>query len=150
MGSRMRLLALTLFGLLIMSCVKQSARNVPTSKGASLTYSVGTQAEVEITNRRINEFKQELLRQGFHEVSASFSDSASGSTSEIIFEGQYGTLTDLRVTLRTTNRLQSEPPPFSGGVHASIKDEQADREFKELYKKVCSVVTGHADMCDGS
>lgn len=139
----MRLLALTLFGLLAISCARQSAHHTPMTKGATMTYSVGTQAELDATNQRINQFKQDLLQQGFHNVSVSFSDVSD----EFILEGHYGNLSDLRVTLRTAKRLQSEPPPFAGGVHASIKDEQADREFNELYKKVCTVVTGQAETC---
>jgi thioredoxin reductase len=144
----MRLLTLTLFGLLTISCVNQPAGNAPISKGATMMYSVGTQAEMDSANQRINQFKQELLRQGFHDESHSVSDTSD----EFILTGQYGTLTDLRVTLRTGKRLQSEPPPLAGGVHAFVKDDQADREFKELYKKVCSVVTGQAEACtsDGS
>ena len=139
----MRLLALTLIGLLSISCVNQSTSHVPMSKRATMSYSVGTQAEMDATNQRINEFKQELLRQGFHDESRSVSDASN----EFILAGQYGTLTDLRVTLRTAKRLQNEPPPFAGGVGASIRDEKADREFKELYTKVCSVVTGAAEIC---
>lgn len=139
----MRLLALTLSGLLTISCVNQSAGNVSRFKAATMTYSVGTQAEMDATNQRINEFKQELLRQGFHDETRSVSEASD----EITLAGQHGTLTDLRVTLRTAKRLQSEPPPFAGGVEASIKDDQGDREFKELYRKVCSVVTGQAETC---
>ena len=138
-----RLLALTLSGLLTISCAARHRVTVPNSKGATMNYSVGTQAELEAANQRINEFKQELLRQGFREVSVSFSD----STDEFILAGEYGTLTDLRVTLRTSKRLQSEPPPFAGGVQASLRDEQAEQEFDELYKKVCTVVTGRAQNC---
>ena len=137
-----RLLALTLFGLLTLTCAGRSV-TVPNSKGATMNYSVGTEAELEAANHRIKEFKQELLQQGFREVSGSFSD----STDEFILEGEYGTLTDLRVTLRIGKRLQSEPPPFAGGVHASLRDEHAEREFNELYKKVCTVVTGQAEGC---
>jgi len=137
-----RLLALTLFGLLTLSCAVRSA-TVPNSKGATMNYSVGTEAELVAANQRINNFNQELLQQGFRVVSGSFSD----STDEFILEGEYGTLTDLRVTLRIGKRLQSEPPPFAGGVHASLRDEQDEREFDELYKKVCTVVTGQAQSC---
>src|SRR5574338_936583 len=144
-----RLLTLTLFGLLTISCAtRQQAQNVPTSKAATMNHSVATQAEVDVTNQRIIQFKEELLKQGFREVSStSFSDSRSNSAEEFILEGQYGSLTDLRVTLHTAKQLQSEPPPFSGGVHALIKDEKADQEFKELYMKVCTVVTGQAGAC---
>ena len=103
-----------------------------------MTCSVGMQAELDQGNQRINAFKEELLRQGLREVSASSSDSKE----EFILEGQYGRLKDLRVTLRTNKRLQKEEPELAGGIHASIRDEQADQEFEELYKKVMSVVMG--------
>ena len=103
-----------------------------------MTYTVGTQVELDQGNERINAFKEELLRQGFREVSASFSDSKE----EFILEGQYGRLKDLRVTLWTNKRLQKEEPELAGGIHAFIRDEQADQEFEQLYKKVTSVVTG--------
>ena len=137
-----RLLALTLFGLLTISCARHTV-TVPNTKSGTMNYSVGTQAELEAANQRINDFKQELMRQGFREMSVSFSD----STEEVILAGEYGTLTDLRVTLKTSKRLQSESPPFAGGVNASLKDEQAEREFGDLYKKVCTVVTGRAENC---
>jgi len=139
----MRLLVLTLLGLLILGCARQQATKVPMSKGATMTYSVGTQADLDATNQRINQFKQDLLQRGFHDESRSISDASE----EFILAGQYGTLSDLRVTLRTARRMQSDPPPFAGGIHASVKDEQADREFNELYEKVCSVVTGQAETC---
>ena len=103
-----------------------------------MTYGVGTQTELDQGNQRINAFKDELLRQGFRHVSVSFSDSKE----EFILEGQYGRLKDLRVTLRTNKRLEKEEPELAGGIHASIRDEQADQEFEKLYKKVMSVVTG--------
>lgn len=103
-----------------------------------MTYGVGTQAELDQGNQRINAFKEELLRQRFRQVSVSFSDSKE----ESILEGEYGRLKDLRVTLRTNKRLEEEAPELAGGIHASIRDEQADHEFEQLYKKVISVVTG--------
>ena len=114
-----------------------------------MAYSVGTQAELDAGNQRINEFKQELLRQGFHEVSVAFSDkifspSLVNSKEEVILEGQYGRLKDLRVTLWTTKFLEKEQPQLGGGIHASLSDEQADRDFDELYKKVSFVVTGQS------
>jgi len=138
-----RLLALTLFGLLSISCAARYRVSVPTSKDATMSYSARTPAELGAANQRINDFKQELLRQGFREVSVS----SLNSTEECVLAGEYGTLTDLRVTLRTSKQLQSEPPPFAGGVQASLSDEQAEREFGELYKKVCTVVTGRAENC---
>ena len=64
-----------------------------------MAYSVATQAELDAGNQRINQFKQELLRQGFHEVSVSFSDktfstSLVNSNEEVVHEGQYGKLRD--------------------------------------------------------
>ena len=106
-----------------------------------MTHGVGTQAELDQGNQRINAFKEELLRQGFRRVSVSFSDEKE----ESILEGEYGRLKDLRVTLRTNTRLEEDAPELAGGIHASIRDEQAEQEFEELYKKVLSVVTGQPD-----
>ena len=103
-----------------------------------MTYGVGTQAELDQANQRINAFKQDLLRQGFRTVSISSSDSKE----ESILVGQYGRLKDLRVTLRTNQRLEKEEPEVAGGIDASISDEQANQEFEELYKKVSTIVTG--------
>lgn len=113
-----------------------------------MTYSVGTQAELDAANQRINAYRQELLRQGFHEVSASFFDKTASpslinSKEEFMLEGQYGNLKDLRVTLWTTRLIEKDDQrPIGGRIHASINDEQADRDFEELYKKVSFVVTG--------
>ena len=140
-----RLLTLTLFGLLVINCSCGNSGFVRSSKGSSMTYSVGTQAELDAGNQRINDYRQELIRQGFREVSASFTDKAgavSNSKEEFVLEGQYGKLRDLRVTLWTTKRLEKDQTELGGGIHASIKDEQADRDFEELYRKVSFVVTG--------
>ncbi len=139
-----KLLTLTVLALLAISCdVSRS------SKGSSMAYSVATQAELDAGNQRINQFKQELLRQGFHEVSVSFSDktfstSLVNSKEEVVLEGQYGKLRDLRVTLWTTKLLEKEQSQLGGGIQASLSDEQADRDFDELYKKVSFVVTGQS------
>ena len=115
-----------------------------------MTYGVGTQAELDQANQRINAFKEDLLRRGFRTVSVSFSDSKE----ESILDGQYGRLKDLRVTLQTNKRLEEDAPEVAGGIHASISDEQADREFEELYKNVITVVTGRPQeppsACDTS
>ena len=131
-----RLFPLTLCALLTINCSTGYGNSY--SKGSTLTYGVGTQTELDQANQRINAFKEELLRQGFRQVSVSFSNSKE----EFILEGQYGRLKDLRVTLRTNKRLEKEEPELAGGIHASISDEQADQEFEELYKKVITVVTG--------
>ena len=141
-----RLLTVAILVLLASSCSHGPSRS---SKGSSMAYSVGTQAELDAGNQRINEFKQELLRQGFHEVSVAFSDkifspSLVNSREEVILEGPYGRLKDLRVTLWTTKFLEKEQPQLGGGIHASLSDEQADRDFDELYKKVSFVVTGQS------
>ena len=110
-----------------------------------MTSSVGTQAELDAANQRVNDYRQELLRQGFRVVSASFLDKSGlveNSKEEFVLEGQYGRLKDLRVTLWTTKRVEKDQPQLGGGIHASVKDEQADRDFEELYKKVSFVVTG--------
>ncbi len=141
-----RLLTLTLFGLLAISCTRGNHGFIITSKDSSMTNSVGTQAELDAANQRMNDYRQELLRQGFHEVSSSFTDTTgviSNSKEEYVLEGRYRSLKGLRVTLWTTTRLQKDQPHLGGGVQASINSEQADRDFEELYKKVSSVVTGH-------
>ena len=113
-----------------------------------MTHSVGTQAELDAANKRVNDYKQELLRQGFHQVWASLSDKTAdtkflNSKEEVVLEGSYRNLKDLRVTLWTTKLLEKDQPQLGGGVHASINGEQADRDFEELYKKVSFVVTGN-------
>jgi len=144
-----RLLALTLFVLLAVSCSHRSNGISSSSKGSNLTSSVGTQAELDAANKRVNEFKQELLQQGFHEVSVAFSDKTSGTSivdekETVVLEGQYGRLEDLRVTLWASKWLQKDQPHLGGGVHASIVDDQADKDFEALYKKLCFAVTGRA------
>jgi len=144
-----RLLALTLFALLAISCSHGHSGISHSSKGANMTYSVGTQAELDAANQRVAQFKQELLRQGFHEVSTSFHDQTAdtsllNSKEESVLEGQHGRLKDLRVNLWTTKVLQKGQTQLGGGIQATISDDQADREFEEFYKRVASVVTGHA------
>ena len=142
-----RLLTLTLFALLAISCNRGNSGVSLSSKGSSMTFSTGTQAELDAGNQRINDYRQELLQQGFHEISSSVTSATAGTSyvnrkEEHILEGQYRNLKDLRVTLWTTQRLEKDEPQLGGGVHASIKNEQDDRDFEELYKKVSSVVTG--------
>jgi hypothetical protein len=144
-----RLLTLTLFGLMAISCAGGNRGTAHSSKGASMTFSTGTQAELDAGNQRINDYRQELLRQGFHEISTAVSSETAGTSyvnkkEEHILEGQYRNLKDLRVTLWTTQRLEKDQPQLGGGVHASINNDQDDRDFEELYKKVSLVVTGYA------
>jgi len=142
-----RLLTLTLLGLLAISCTRE--RFSLSSKGSSMTYTAGTQAELDAANKRINDYRQELLRQGFHEISTSLTTQTGDSPDvnakeKFILEGPYRNLKDLRVTLWTTKRLEKENAELGGGIYASIKNEQDDRDFEELYKKVSFVVTGYA------
>jgi hypothetical protein len=142
-----RLLTLTLFALLVISCARGHFST--SSKGSSMTYTAGTQAELDAANKRINDYRQELLRQGFREVSSSFSTETAGSSDvntkeKFVLEGRYRNLKDLRVTLWTTKRLEKEESQLGGGIDASINNEQDDRDFEELYKKVSFVVTGYA------
>ena len=141
-----RLLTLTLLALITIGCSHGNTAVIHSSKGASMTYSVGTQAELDVAVQRVNEYRQELIRQGFHEISTSLTSSSviSNSREEFILEGQYGKLKDLQVTLWTTKLLEKDRPHLGGGVHAYIVDNEADRDFEELYKKVCFVVTGNA------
>ena len=142
-----KLLTLTLFGLLAISCTRGNFSS--SSKGSSMAYTAGTQAEFDAGNKRIDDYRQELLRQGFHEVSSSSSTETAGSSDvntkeRFVLEGRYRNLKDLRVTLWTTKRLEKEGPQLGGGIDASINNEQDDRDFEELYKKVSFVVTGYA------
>jgi hypothetical protein len=141
-----RLLTLTLFALIAIGCSHGNTAVTRSSKGSSMTYSVGTQAELDAAVQRVNEYRQELMRHGFHEISTSLTSSSvmSNSREEFVLEGQYGKLKDLQVTLWTTKYLQKDQPHLGGGVHASIVDDQADRDFEALYKKMCFVVTGNA------
>lgn len=145
------MLTLTLFGLMLISCTGKSAVS-RSSRGASMTYTAGTQADLDAANQRINDYRQELLRQGFHEVSITVNTQTAGTSNvnskeRFVLEGQYRNLKDLRVTLWTTQRLekdQKDEPQSGGGIDAVIIDNQADTDFEELYKKVSSVVTGYA------
>ena len=142
-----RMLTLTLFGLLAISCTRGNHGFIITSKDSTMTNSVGTQAELDAANQRMNDYRQELLRQGFQEVWASSTNTTgiiSNSKEEHVLEGRYRNLKDLRVTLWTTKRLEKENAELGGGIYASIKNEQDDRDFEELYKKVSFVVTGYA------
>jgi hypothetical protein len=133
-----RFFALTLCALLASNCSTGSQDVKSYNKGYTMTYGVGTQDELDQANQRINTFKEQLVRQGFRHVSVSFSDSKE----EFILEGEYGRLKDLRVTLTTNKRLEKDTPELAGGIRAFVRDEQADQEFEDLYKKVISVVTG--------
>jgi len=142
-----KLLILTLFGLMVISCSGGNRGAASSSKDSTMTYSPSTQAELDAANRRINDYKQELLRQGFHEVSGMSTETNVGAVSnlkeEFVLEGQYGKLKDLKVRFWTTKLWEKDEPQLGGGVRASINDEQADRDFEELYKKVSFVVTGN-------
>jgi hypothetical protein len=131
-----KLLALTLCALLTTSC--SIGQRPPNSKSRTMSFHAGTQERLDAGNQRINAFKAELLKQGFREVSASFSNTKE----DYILEGNYGRIKDLRVTLRTNTRLEKDEPELAGGISASLRDEQAEQEFDTLYKKVSSVVTG--------
>src|SRR5215467_13885436 len=94
-----RLLTLTLFALLAIGCSHGNSAVSSSSKGSMMTYSVGTQAELDAANQRVNEYRQELIKQGFREISESVSNTSgviSNSREEFILEGQYGKLKDLQ------------------------------------------------------
>jgi len=48
-----RLLALTLFALLAIGCSHGNRAVMSSSRGSSMTYSVGTQAELDAANQRV-------------------------------------------------------------------------------------------------
>jgi len=112
-----------------------------------MTYTASTQADLDAGNQRINTYRQELLQQGFREVSSFVTQTGGAvpnSKEEFVLEGQYRNLKDLKVTFLTARLFEKGQPQLKGGVEAFITNEQADRDFEELYKKVQFVVTGHA------
>ena len=129
-----RVFALIAFGLFAIGC---SIEN-PHGKGSTMTFTASTQSQLDEGNQRINEFKQELLKQGFHVVSSFSSDSKE----QVILKGHYGKLKGLEVTLWTGKRLDVKEPHLGGGIHASIASEEAERKFDELYRRVESIVVG--------
>jgi hypothetical protein len=131
-----RLLALTLYASLTISC--SIGQGNLSGRSSTMTFHAGTQENLDRGNQRINEFKAELLGQGFREVSSS-----TFNTREVsILEGKYGTLKELRVTLQTDTQLHKDEPELAGGISAKLRDEKAEQEFETLYKKVSSVVSG--------
>lgn len=131
-----RVFALIACGLLVVGC----ARGNYYGKSSTMDSTVITQDKLDEGNRRINEFKQELLSRGFREVSIASSDSKE----RVILVGRYGVLKDLEVTLWTGKRLEMKEPQLGGGISASIVSKEAEQEFDELYRKVVSVVTGES------
>ncbi len=107
-------------------------------KGSTMSSTVATQDQLNEGNQRINEFKQDLLMKGFHEVSSSSSDSKE----QVTLEGRYGALKDLKVTLWTGKRLEMKGPQLGGGIQADIVSKEAEQEFDELYRRVVSIVVG--------
>lgn len=139
-----KLFILTLIGLVAFSFSFIRCGKPNFSRNSTMNFSVNKQADLDAANHRIAEFKQDLLRQGFREVSISFLDSEEQSKEQSILEGEYGTLEDLQITLRTVKRLENDKAELAGGVEAALRDKQAEQEFDELYKRVCLAVTGHA------
>jgi len=128
-----RVFAVIACGLLAIGCSGNSH-----GKGSTMSRTVATQDQLNEGNQRITEFKQQLLMQGFREVSSSSSDSKE----QVILEGRRGALKDLKVTLWTGKRLEMKGPQLGGGIHASIVSKEAEQEFDELYKTVVSIVVG--------
>lgn len=129
-----RVFALIAFCLLAIGCSGQQS----SVRDSSMSNTVTTQAELNQGNQRVNQFKQELLRKGFRQVSSFSSDSKE----QVILKGRYGQLKDLEVTLWTVNRLDTKEPQLGGGIHASIAGKEAEQEFDEFYKRVVKVVVG--------
>ena len=129
-----RLFALIACVLLAIGCSGEKAHHL----GKIQTSTVTTQDELDKGNRRINEFKQELLMKGFRAVSSHSSDSIE----QVILEGRYGGLKDLQVTLWTGKRLEMKDPQLGGGIDAVIVSQESEYEFHELYKRVASIVVG--------
>ena len=134
-----RLSTLTLCTLLTISCSIGQGNSY--SKSSTMNFNPRKQAELDQAHQRIHAFKADLLKQGFREVSVSFFNSKE----TYVLEGKYGSLKDLRITLQTRTSLEEKEAELSGGVQAYIRDDQAGREFDELYKKVSFVVTGRPE-----
>jgi hypothetical protein len=137
-----RVLVLMVCGLLAIGC----SRLNPPDKDQTMSFTASTQDQLNEGNKRINDFKQELLTQGFRVVSSSSSDSKE----QVILEGRYGELKDLKLTLWTGKRLEIKEPQLGGGIHASIVSKKAEQEFDELYRKVVFIVTGKPLLERGS
>lgn len=129
-----RVFVLIACGLLAIGC----SRLNPPGKGRTMSFTVSTQDQLNEGNKRINDFKQELLTQGFRVVSSSESDPKE----QVILEGRYGALKDLKVTLWTGKQLEMNEPQLGGGIHAYMVSKEAEQEFDELYRKVVLIVTG--------
>ena len=136
-----RLFTLTFCALLALTCATRNKFPI-SSMNTTMTFHAGTQAELDQGNQRINAFKEELLQQGFRQVSSSTFHSRFNSRKEVILEGEHGRLKKVRITLLTSTSLEEKEPELAGGVHASISDEQGMQEYNELYKKVEGIVTG--------
>lgn len=132
-----RVCALIVCGLFAIGC----SGGHPRGKGSTMSFTVATQNQLDEGNQRINEFKQELLNQGFRVLSSSGSDSKE----QVILKGDYGKLKDLEVTLWTGKRLDIKEPHLGGGIRTSIASEEAEREFDALYRKVVSIVVGRPE-----
>lgn len=142
-----RLLTLTLFSLLTISCSHGDSIGTHSSKAWTITHNVGTQGELDAANQRVNDYRQELLRQGFQQVWTSHSVTAgvaSPTKEEFALEGQYGKLKDLKIAFWIKKQLEKDQPHLGSRFEATISDEQAERDFDELYKKVSFVVTGNS------
>lgn len=129
-----KVFALIVCFLLAIGCCREKSYG----KGSTMSFTVATQDELNEGNQRINEFKQKLLMRGFHEVSSSSSDSKE----QVILEGRYGGLKELKVTLWTGERLEMKEPQLGGGIHAVIASKEGEQEFDEFYKEVVSIVVG--------
>lgn len=136
------LFALTLC-LLTINCSTRNKYPI-SSMDSTMNYEVETQAQLDQGNQRIKAFKEELLRQGFRLVSVStFNSNKDSSREEVILEGEHGRLKKLRIRLVTNTGFQKEGPELSGGVYASISDEQSMQEYEEFSKRVDAIVTGY-------
>ena len=133
-----RVFVLFACGLLAIAC----SRLNPDSKEQTMSFTAPTQDQLDEGTKRINDFKQELLTQGFRVVSSSSSDSKE----QVILEGRYGELKDLKVTLWTGKRLEMKEPNLGGGIVASMVSKQAEQEYDELYRRVVVVVIGRPPL----
>ena len=130
-----RVLALIACTLFAKGCSTESRRDRMTSSMSSIA---STQDRLNEDNQRINELKQELLKQGFGVAASDTSDSKE----QVILKGRYGKLKDIEVTLWTGKQLEIREPHSGAIISATITSDEAEREFRDFSSKVSSIVEG--------
>jgi len=111
------------------------------------TYTAANEAELKEAVRRVNEFKQQLLEAGFHEISSESASSVGGGTRiKKILKGTYGNLHNVEITLWTSDKIDSsmDNKHIGAGAHSEITSNADEQEFEALVRKLQFVTTGHS------